>query len=266
MSLDATLAAIDELAVQQCGHCNAPLADDGQSPDFCGPDCQQAWTETRNEIVELIGYREPYDLPVHQARLVEFTSPEVTPGYSGFTNVSLAELLPANGVSVEDFPASFAEVAARIDQTMLGFDRVVIVNRDVYEARGIIERFSSPPPPSDHASGRALDVSLVYRAHVRQRISIAFDVPEHLLDGSVSIGYSLGEAQPEPVGDGPFDPDHEYEWRPVPSLSGESIELPVMAAVERDWQALVDAAFHRRLSPPPPVSPRLLIQNLGSGA
>jgi len=77
--LQDTLDAIDTLAVHCCGYCDEPLAPDSPSPDFCGSYCQQKWTERQAEVAELIGYREPYDLPQHQANQVELLSPETTP-------------------------------------------------------------------------------------------------------------------------------------------------------------------------------------------
>lgn len=77
--LQATLDAIDQLAVHECGHCARPLPADGESLDYCGPDCQASWLAAKLEVDELVGYREPYDLPQHQANLVELRSPEVTP-------------------------------------------------------------------------------------------------------------------------------------------------------------------------------------------
>ena len=86
--LQDTLDAIDTLAVHQCGHCTQPLAPDAVSPDFCGQDCQQAWTARQAEIVALVGYREPMDLAVHAADLVELESPEVIPPWSPCTCLS----------------------------------------------------------------------------------------------------------------------------------------------------------------------------------
>lgn len=73
------LDAIAELAVHRCGNCDEPLAVNAPSPDFCDDVCQQQWTKRKVEVDELIGYREPFDLPEHQANQVELSSPEVTP-------------------------------------------------------------------------------------------------------------------------------------------------------------------------------------------
>jgi hypothetical protein len=81
--LQATLAAIDEVAVHACGWCQRPLADDGPSPDFCGDVCQHQWTQRRHEVVELTGYREPLDIPAHVWNQREQSSPETTPGGVG---------------------------------------------------------------------------------------------------------------------------------------------------------------------------------------
>ncbi len=80
--LQGTLDAIAELAVHRCGHCDVSLSPDAPSPDFCGPLCQRAWTEQQAEIVALVGYREPIDVPEHQANLVELSSPETTPAWT----------------------------------------------------------------------------------------------------------------------------------------------------------------------------------------
>jgi hypothetical protein len=73
------LDTIDTLAVHRCAWCDTPLADNSQSPDYCGPDCQQKWTARHREVVELTGYREPEDHPAYTGNLVELSSPEVTP-------------------------------------------------------------------------------------------------------------------------------------------------------------------------------------------
>lgn len=77
--LQDTLDAIDTLAVHCCGYCDEPLAVNGPSPDFCDSYCQLKWTARQAEVAELIGYREPDDLPAHASNLVELSSPEVTP-------------------------------------------------------------------------------------------------------------------------------------------------------------------------------------------
>lgn len=77
--LQSTLDAIDQLAVHQCGHCQEPLAEDSTSLDFCSNVCQTAWTRNKHEIVALLDYEEPTDLPQHVSNLVELTSPETTP-------------------------------------------------------------------------------------------------------------------------------------------------------------------------------------------
>lgn len=78
-SLQSTLDAIDQVAVHQCGHCQEPLAEDSTSLDFCSNVCQTAWTRNKHEIVALLDYEEPTDLPQHVSNLVELSSPETTP-------------------------------------------------------------------------------------------------------------------------------------------------------------------------------------------
>lgn len=80
--LQSTLDAIDQLAVHQCGHCQEPLAEDSTSLDFCSNVCQTAWTRNKHEIVALLDYEEPTDLPQHVSNLVELSSPETTPACS----------------------------------------------------------------------------------------------------------------------------------------------------------------------------------------
>lgn len=77
--LQSTLDSIDQLAVHQCGHCQEPLAADSTSLDFCSNVCQTAWTRNKHEIVALLNYEEPTDLPQHVSNLVELSSPETTP-------------------------------------------------------------------------------------------------------------------------------------------------------------------------------------------
>lgn len=81
VALGATLAAIDELAVDVCGQCDRPLHPGGPSIDFCDAACQEAWTRHRNEVQELIGYQEPTDLSAHVGNQREMESPETTPRY-----------------------------------------------------------------------------------------------------------------------------------------------------------------------------------------
>lgn len=52
--LQATLDAIDELAVHECGHCSKPLADDGPSMDFCSEEHQAAWLGNKRRVEQLI--------------------------------------------------------------------------------------------------------------------------------------------------------------------------------------------------------------------
>lgn len=67
------------IGCQQCGN---PLGD-SPSADFCGADCQQAWTASRAQA--LSSYVEPVEHPAHARNLVELHSPETcvacTDGY-----------------------------------------------------------------------------------------------------------------------------------------------------------------------------------------
>lgn len=60
--LQATLDAIDQVAVHECGHCRKPLDVDGPSRDFCSESCQTSWTRAKQQVTALVGYREPVDL------------------------------------------------------------------------------------------------------------------------------------------------------------------------------------------------------------
>jgi hypothetical protein len=60
--LQATLDAIDEVAVHECGHCRKPLRDDGPSADYCNEACQTAYLGDKQRVATLTGYREPVDL------------------------------------------------------------------------------------------------------------------------------------------------------------------------------------------------------------
>lgn len=62
-----TLAAIDELAVHECGQCQKPLDAGGPSRDFCSETCQTSWTRAKQQVTDLIGYREPVDLMYPEA-------------------------------------------------------------------------------------------------------------------------------------------------------------------------------------------------------
>lgn len=200
--LQATLDAIDELAVQQCGHCARPLAEDGQSLDFCGDYCQQAWIAGRNEIVELIGYREPWDVPAYQGNLVELFSSEVTPtrpehrSYGDLTFTITADTAQFQ-VALEDI----RQVQARV---LEGFARLW---EDVRVREMVWSRWSPQGQEARYFSLRT----------------------------------PTTEPAPTPEGE-PFDPDYEYDWRPVPHLHDEEPPLPVMAAPDVDWQARIDAS------------------------
>lgn len=69
--LQATLDAIDEVAVHECGHCRHPLDPDGPSWDFCSESCQVAWTRDRHEVHELVGYRAPLTAALDELRHLE---------------------------------------------------------------------------------------------------------------------------------------------------------------------------------------------------
>lgn len=167
--LQDTLAAIDTLAVHQCGHCTQPLDPDAVSPDFCGQDCQQAWTARQAEIVDLVGYREPMDLAAHAANLVELESPEVIPPWSPCTCPMCAgtwlisprapfpaELRitvrtpPPNSDALRRLREAFEQVARRVNEQAAVFNRsFLLVDAEPWRGTwGPPESLDTPAEPS----------------------------------------------------------------------------------------------------------------------
>lgn len=209
--LQATLAAIDELAVHECGQCRRPLRPDGPSPDFCGPWCQEDWLRAKQEIVELVGYREPCDLPVHAYNLVELSSPETTP--AGVYEVTRR----LNAVSTLRFTVQFDTTPI-----MDAFERVVDAMRPFSAAAGqFLTGFSGGQVIFDEI-------------HDWQPLGL-----EPLR--SMSLGFHP-EPEPEPC-ETPelFGADFDFEHRPATTLPDEPPPAVMPALPERDWQALVDA-------------------------
>lgn len=204
--LQATLDAIDTLAVHQCGHCSRPLSEDGQSLDFCDDYCQQAWVSNRNEVVELIGYREPWDVPAYQGNLVELYSPEVTPPWEpqpiGPVGISFT-------CGISPLEAAMRDMWAR---TFTTWQEQILGDLSMFQPQGIRVEFNTAP-------------------------ILIFDEVRH-------FSLRAPTTEPEPLTQGePFDPDYEYDWRPVPGLHDDEPPPPVMAPLpERDWQALIDAS------------------------
>lgn len=224
--LQATLDAIDEVAHQECGHCRRPLRPDGPSQDFCGDWCQASWLRAKQEIVELVGYREPDDLAAHAYNLVELSSPETTPaptwataGYGGtitfYLTVDLSPMMDAferlwqaTWIIHESLQPEPDRVRARVvfdevPRFLAGVDPLTAAVRS-------LPRVSQLPSPLIHQ----FTVSDVARV---------FDVPEDMLDGE------------------PFGADFDFEHRPATTLPHEPPPAVMPALPERDWQALVDA-------------------------
>jgi len=226
--LQATLDAIDTLAVHQCAWCSKPLAEDGPSADFCEDYCQAAWLANRHEVVELVGYREPYDLPEYQGNQVELRSPEVTPAVEW----SACSCGACGG------PWQTATFTLTYDDSRLR------------EAIGSMwER--------------------LYSSYYERIVNLTSWQPSVQIQGISPLAswimdearwYSVGEPTSEQSAvtpDEPFDPDYEYDWRPVPGLHDPEPLLPVMPAVERDWQALANASRPPvSFAPPPQGAPR----------
>lgn len=214
--LQATLDAIDELAVQQCGQCSRPIPVDGESPDFCDSWCQQEWTERHNEIVELVGYREPDDLPMHAANLAEMYSPE-TASPTG----DLRELRGRSGELRVRFDFGWSQLEDSIASMVEWMDRYQqdIDNAAVRLALGW--------------QARAADWAIVDEIHDWRPLGILNTPGVRLIEP---------EPLPDPL---PFD----YTWRPVPHLHGDPLPPLMPDPPERDWQALLDTA---RPHPPAP--------------
>lgn len=128
-SLDATLAAIDTLAVHTCGTCDQPLPEGGVSDYFCGDWCQTAWYESNSE--RLTGYREPTDLAAHVYNLHEDTSPDCTPTppWPGFDlqmpewrgfHAALSPAVRAVGLGLSGLAEQCAVVCAVWDEWLRG--------------------------------------------------------------------------------------------------------------------------------------------------
>ena len=222
--LQATLDAIDEVAVHECGQCRRPLRPDGPSPDFCGPWCQEDWLREKQEVVELVGYREPCDLPVHAFNLVELSSPETTPALSdehGFYGVAAGSNL---------------RFRVEFDATPMleAFERI-------WESTRIIHESLHPDPD-----------------RVRARLSagyVIFDEGPRFLVGVAPLSAAVRalppasqpptpltvQIKPEQEATEPFGADFDFEHRPATTLPGEPPPAVMPALPERDWQALVDA-------------------------
>jgi hypothetical protein len=234
--LQATLDAIETLAVQECGHCRQPLDLNGPSLDFCGDWCQTDWLRAKQEIVELVGYDEPSDLPQHAYNLTEMYSPEVTPehpddgmspplSYGGSLTFELRVDTSRFESAMERLQASVQRlwepipdsdrVLARLSSGWVSFQ----ARQNGRSRRGL----TAGPPIFDEIrdwqpTGLINQITVSDVAHV-------FDVPEGLL--------LAGNAEP-------FGADFDFEWRPATSLPHSPPPAVLPALPSRDWQALID--------------------------
>lgn len=223
--LQATLDAIDEVAVHECGYCSEPLPMDGESLDFCDPRCQQAWTERHNEVVDLVGYREPHDLPEHVYNLFEGESPETTPEW------------PRYGL----FQAGRIEFNLQIDTSQLE----AAMDRAAEGLRRFSERMDEVRASFAGVSARWWIVD-----ECRDWQPVGLGPLEALKLSSPVI-----DLPDEPPEGEPFGSDFPFEQTPAKTLPSEPPPA-VMVPLERDWQALFDAP---RVGPTRPVrAPRHL--------
>lgn len=253
--LQATLDAIDQVAVHECGHCRRPLAVDGPSADFCGPWCQSEWLRVKQEVVELVGYREPYDLPQHVDNLVELSSSEVTPPVQWPTGGWTTDLTARFMLNTEPFRQSLEAAVSSLGDFMTRYQA------QIEQASEQVRRFGD-------AYFRVLDeevtddgIRLIHDVEWIRGPSAPWTLVDEIqlwqplgIDPlrAVSFGYRE-EPEPEPC-ETPelFGADFDFEHRPATTLPDEP-PLAVMPALpERDWQALVDA----RASSGPEQRPR----------
>lgn len=218
--LQATLDAIDEVAVHECGYCRGPLHPGGPSADFCNDGCQAAWLSAKHEVQELVGYREPYDLPQHQANLVELCSPEVTPltewaariSYR-FNRVSEFRLTVDTcqiTAALERAEEGFRQFGERLAVARSAFEQASVGFRSVFD--GVLDVWTGDWRPVGLGPLEALELS-----------NPELDLPDEPLEGE------------------PFGADYNFDWRPVQALHADPAGPVLPVLPDRDWQALVDA-------------------------
>ncbi len=226
--LQDTLDAIDQLAVHECGYCRTRLSPASESLDYCDDECQAAWLSERHEVQELIGYKEPCDLPVHASRLAEMYSPEVTPDR------------PDDEWEWRSYSRSLT-FELRVDTS--SFARAM----ERFEAS--VRRLWEPIPEDDRVLARLLSgwVSFPARQNGRSRrgLTAGWTVFDELGPIGVVIN-SLRVAAPEPEvvveqDEPPFGSDFDFEQTPAKSLPHEPLPAVIPAVLEQDWQALIDS-------------------------
>lgn len=221
--LQATLDAIDRVAVHQCGYCSEPLAADSESLDYCSDECQAWWLAERHEVQELVGYREPYDLPQHESNLVELYSPEITPAEPDWSPVYWYGLPRDNLVFDITLDTSRLEASFRAaGEAMQRFAERMA------EAGEAWRRACSGLSPDgvwvDEVRGCS-PLDLINKITVSD-VARVFDVPEALIVDCRE----------------PFGSDFDFEHRTATTLPDESPAAVMPDLPPRDWQAIVDAA------------------------
>lgn len=200
--LAATLAAIDELAVDECGQCRRPLRADSASLDFCGPWCQEEWLRAKQEVVELVGYREPWDLPQHVGNLVELESPETTPpDFDMWSGLQLVRdprhaVTYRLEVNLEPMRAAFEAMAAASVRALVNIQAAWESMAPSFVVFDEIHQWRWEPDP---------------------------------------------EPALPPLGEEPFGADFDFEWRPARTLPDAPLPAPQRLQPEPDWQAPADA-------------------------
>lgn len=220
--LQATLDAIDELAVHECAHCSERLPVDSESLNYCDDECQAAWLSEQRQIVDLVGYREPDDLAAHAYNQVELRSPETTPAWAGWEseewNTTTGSLAVRTHINAFSFARAIQEAQADWASAMLEYD----LRGSVTMGRGVTADWVIIDEIHDwHPIGLINNTMRITTSDVAR----VFDVPEELITRC-----------PEPFGS-----DFDFAWRPTPGLYGDLKPAVMSDLPERDWQALVDA-------------------------
>lgn len=207
--LQATLDAIDQLAVHQCGYCSRPLSEDSESLDYCSDVHQAAWLAERHEVAELVGYREPYDLPQYQSNLLEMHSPETSPP----TGDLRYELYPYTRERGFGDWGSLVRFMAGVEPFRTSLSSVVVGMADLINRhREELDLFHT--------------WSIVDEIHNWQ--------PTDTLNEPMAVSLT-------PAAEEPFGSDFDFEHRPARSLPHAPPPAVMPALPDRDWQALVDS-------------------------
>lgn len=228
--LQTTLDAIDELAVHECGHCRRPLQVNGPSPDYCDDECQADWLADRHEVQELVGYREPYDLPQHESNLVELYSPEVTPPFEWVADLSYR----FNAVSSFRITVDTSQLTGALERAEEGFRR-------------LSERMAE--------AGEAC-------ARVLTGMTEGWVIFDEIRDWQPTgiLNEPPVSLAPEPELDTPpFGSDFDFEHRTATTLPDQPPAAVMPDLPDRDWQAIVDA----RVSHTGPVRVTRVPRHLG---